>query len=417
MRNADLSAGTRGMRARKSSPAQRAAAGGDGSSWRLVSCAWSSCRSGSLRGVSSRRRRRRPTAAAIGPRIRNRMRCDGSEETPLPAVFSPNAPPEGCVAEMKAVAEQLAEDFPKQPDALQADATIHWATGDMVEAVRVWEKCLAVDSRFPPAYEGLGRVSQLQGDFAVRVEMFRKALALEPGNRQVSMMLADALVRANRTQEAVAQLNGVLRSGPAPPMALVMLGQAYLELGQYDDSRRALEAALQQLPNQRQAHFALTKVYDHLGQPDKAKLHRDRIEQLVEVYREEGKSRVRGWGTPAAVHKDAVRAHKDAAAVYHRHGNLVMAESLLRKAAALDPTDVECRQSLATLYDQTGRHSQARRNPGGTGQPCPERRGDPLNPDYARPGKIRGQGTSLISGTSLLLMSHFWTPNPSHSRA
>ncbi len=278
-----------------------------------------------------------------------------AEEAPLPPLFSPGAPAEECKQETMRMAIQLAEDFPDKLDALQTSATIRWALGDMLEAVRLWEECRTRDSRFSPAYEGLGRVSLLEGDFERAVTMFREAIALEPANRQLTMLLAEALVRSNRMEEVVAELAGFIQSGPASPRAFLWLGQAYLELGQYDDAHRALEVALQRMPEERQVHFALTRVYGQLKQPDKAKWHRDKVQQLVDVYREAGKGQVRGSGTPDALYRDAVRAHLDAAAVYHRYGKVDEAIDLCRKAAALDPRDVESRQSLVALYEQAGR--------------------------------------------------------------
>jgi Flp pilus assembly protein TadD len=191
--------------------------------------------------------------------------------------------------------------------------------------------------------------------------MFRKAIELDPRNRRLTMFLADSLMRANRMKEAVAELTGLLQSGPAPPAAVVHLGQAYLALEQYEAAIRVLGAALQKVPEERQVHFGLAKAYERLNQPEKAQQHRDKVQQLAAVHREAGKGRVRAAGPPTAVHKDALRAHLDTAGVYFRHGNLSQAESLWRKAAALDPKDVECRQALAALYDRNGRSTEATR--------------------------------------------------------
>ncbi len=281
------------------------------------------------------------------------------DDVSLPPAFSPNATPDDWKRETRRMAARLAADLPDQLDALHASATILWALGDQIEAARLWEKCLAVDGQFPPAYEGLGRVSQSQGDFERAIAMFRKAIALDPRNRRLTMFLADSLMRANRMKEAVAELTDFLRSGPAPPAAVVHLGQAYLALEQYDAARRVLETAIEQVPEERQVHFGLAKAYERLGQPDKAQRHRDKVQQLAAVHREAGKGRVRAAGPPTAVHKDTVRAHLDAAGVYSRYGNLKEAESLWRKAAALDPKDIECRQALAALYDRSARTTEA----------------------------------------------------------
>jgi tetratricopeptide (TPR) repeat protein len=284
-----------------------------------------------------------------------------ADDNPLPPVLSESSSLEAWKLETKRVAARLVEAFPDRVDAVQTSAMIHWALGDMTEAVRLSEQCLAIDDQFPLAYEGLGRVSLLQGDFERAIAMFRQALALEPRNRHVTMLLAEALARANRADEVVAELSSFVESGPVPPTAYTMLGQAYLNLEQYHDAQRVLEVAMRQVPDERQVHFALMKTYEHLGQHDKADWHRNRVEQLVDVYREGGKGWVRAVGGPDRLFDDVVRAHKDAAAVYARHGAIADAERLWRTAAELDPKDVESRRSLAVLYNRTGRASQARR--------------------------------------------------------
>jgi predicted Zn-dependent protease len=55
---------------------------------------------------------------------------------------------------------------------------------------------------------------------------------------------------------------------------------------------------------------------------------------------------------------DVARTYVDAGRVCHAHGSLPKAEFFWRRAAVLDPGNVDCRQALAWMYLQSGRPAE-----------------------------------------------------------
>jgi tetratricopeptide (TPR) repeat protein len=184
-------------------------------------------------------------------------------------------------------------------------------------------------------------------------------VALAPANRRYPTDLVEALVGANRMREAVVELTRFMGSGPVPAIAAIQLGQACLELDEPENARRAFLAALRTDPQDPQAHFGLGKACTRLGQSEKAREEMEQFRKLSAEGRTAAGEQVRSAGSPALVRDIAVRAHVEAAAFYQAHGNLERAEDLWRRAAAIDPGNVECRVQLADLYERAGRDREA----------------------------------------------------------
>jgi tetratricopeptide (TPR) repeat protein len=275
--------------------------------------------------------------------------ADGRTDSPAAPLDPATLPDPSDLEEWKLetlrVAAQLAEDLPDHSDAVQVSAMIHWAMGDMLEAERLSRKCLTLDQRSPLAYEGLGRVHLLRGEFDQAITMFRRAIQLDPHNRQRVALLGEALVGANRMEELVAEYTRLIGTGPVPPTIFLTLGQAYLDLEQYEQAQQALETAAEYLPEDRQVHFALNQVYEATGQAEKATRQRERIQQLVEVYRHSGEGRVRAACLPDRLFDDVVRAHQDAAAIYAKYDRSQQANLLLQKADVLNSAEGKSPQS------------------------------------------------------------------------
>jgi tetratricopeptide (TPR) repeat protein len=274
-------------------------------------------------------------------------------------VFSPQATAEDLKREARRVAAWLAEDFPNEPDALDVRARVESRFGALNEAGRLWEKCLSLRADFAPAYDGLGRVANLKGDFDKAVPLLRKAVQLAPDDRDYPIDLAQSLLGANQFQEAVVRLKQFMQSGPMTAVAALYLGQACLELNELEGARQAFEITLQAAPDDGQAHFGLAQVYRRLRQPAKAQLHADQFQRNSPAARAGARQGTHDAGSPTRVRDISVRVHNESADFYQKHGNPRRAEELWRRAAVLDPKDLESRSHLAALYEQSHRDRDA----------------------------------------------------------
>lgn len=77
-----------------------------------------------------------------------------------------------------------------------------------------------------------------------RIDVFRKMLAAEPGNAPVRFGLAAELFKAERFEEAVAELRAYLAQADDQGNAYGRLAQALERLGRADEARAAYEQGI-----------------------------------------------------------------------------------------------------------------------------------------------------------------------------
>jgi tetratricopeptide (TPR) repeat protein len=94
----------------------------------------------------------------------------------------------------------------------------HLAAGKFVEADEALETALAVDPRNRAAYIALARVAQRQKLFGQSIRYTKKALALEPNDRDAIAIQGEAMVELGavaRARENLAKLQKLCPSGCA----------------------------------------------------------------------------------------------------------------------------------------------------------------------------------------------------------
>jgi tetratricopeptide (TPR) repeat protein len=97
----------------------------------------------------------------------------------------------------------------------------HLAAGRFTEADGALETALAVDPRNRAAYVSLARVAQKEKLFGQSIRYTKKALALEPNDRDALAIQGEAMVElgaAARARETLAKLQQLCR-GPCPQAA------------------------------------------------------------------------------------------------------------------------------------------------------------------------------------------------------
>jgi superkiller protein 3 len=283
-----------------------------------------------------------------------------SDVFPGPA-FSPKATDDDLKLEARRVAARLVEDFPNEPGAVDVRARVESLFGAKTEAGRLWEHCLSLRPDFAPAHYGLGCIALLQGDFDKAAALLRKAAQLAPDDRGYQMDLIQSLLSTNQFAEVAVRVRRLMQSGPVTALAPLYLGQACLELNDLEGARQAFEIVLRSVPGDGQAHFGLAEVYRRLKQPEKVQSHLDQLRSHIPVERTDARQRAHDAVNPMMVREILVLAHIKSADVYQMHGNSPRAEELWRRAAALDPKDMESRNHLAALYAQDKRDRDALR--------------------------------------------------------
>ncbi len=160
-----------------------------------------------------------------------------------------------------------------------------------------------------------GKASYERGESAVAVTEFQKAVELSPTHPDARLNLANALLAANRLEEAVAAAKDVLKLDAQSAAAHYVegcafmrqakhqealkalqqandlernvaavnfqLGRAHHELGQYQDAEKAFQETLATEPDHPSAAYALSQVYARLNQMEQANAVLEQHKQIL----------------------------------------------------------------------------------------------------------------------------------------
>jgi tetratricopeptide (TPR) repeat protein len=113
-----------------------------------------------------------------------------------------------------------------------------------------FEKVVAEDPEDTAALQYLGLIAQEQEDFSRAVEFYDRALLVDPGDLDIQVDRASALLELGRVDEATTGLEAVLAARPDDPRANLLAGVAAYRAGKYEaaitrlDRAKSLDSAL-----------------------------------------------------------------------------------------------------------------------------------------------------------------------------
>ena len=247
------------------------------------------------------------------------------------------------------VARQLLERYPARPEALDVVAWTYLRLNRLDEARRCWERCVEMAPDFGDGYHWLGRLARDVGEEERAVELFRQAIAHGTTNRAVPALLARSLENLGRFSEAVAVLEAENKSNPNNPGWLVLLGQVYLKVRDYQGARAVFERALALDPQVPAASYGLATAYAHLGDQAKAR------QTAVNVDKEKDKN-VEQEKRLAAKPADSLKAaREDLALVYLAAGKVYFAEGDAGQAVVVGDFDHDGRLDFAVGTHSVGK--------------------------------------------------------------
>jgi len=104
-----------------------------------------------------------------------------------------------------------------------------------------------------------------------RIEALRRRLQKDPASIAFAQ-LAEEYRRGGDYQQAITICRDGLTRHPGYLSAQVTLGRALIELGQFDEARKELEAVLSVAPDNLAAIRALAEIHQHVGETEIASL-------------------------------------------------------------------------------------------------------------------------------------------------
>ena len=187
-------------------------------------------------------------------------------------------------AEELRLARLVEEAFPRHEDAWFLLGYVYGAQGDTDRQIDLWQKALSLNPKRADIYAKLAQLTKDQGDPDRAVAYWKQSLILNPQNPSVLWDLGNSCLELNQAAEAVPLLEQACAIDSGSVRNHYLLGQAYLALEHYEEARIKFEKAIQLDPDHFNAHFGLARVFRFLQKPEQAKTTLTRFRELKKAF-------------------------------------------------------------------------------------------------------------------------------------
>ncbi len=270
----------------------------------------------------------------------------------------PSAEAAAIKAETLKVADRLVRQFPRDSMAVGLLAAVHNSQGNTTEAVVLWKRCLKLNPRWTDPYNCLATVALERGDNDEAIALWRKAMQIDPHMQIAYARMAEALMRTGKTQEVIELLEKYVAVNEQAPVSHYLLGQAYLQLKEYDKAEKHYRATTALKPEFSPAYYGLLKAASLQGDTQAAAQYGKEFARHKTEYLENQSEERAAHDDTQALWKTLASVYADAAQVYHNHRYMWQAEKHWKKAATVDLANTVCRERLAALYEKQERYQQ-----------------------------------------------------------
>jgi adenylate cyclase len=201
---------------------------------------------------------------------------------------------EGNILAKRMAKEAIALDS-KFPPAYQWLATTHmmdvWfrttksPKQSLTRAVELTQKAIALDDSYAYAHGFLGFLFTMLRKHDKGIEEGEKAVALDPNGAASHYYLGFALRYAGRFEEAVQVIEKSLRLNPFPPATYFRgASAAYIGAGRYDEAIAAAKKAVTVAPNDFLSHSTLAAAYSLAGREEEARSAAEEVLRINPKY-------------------------------------------------------------------------------------------------------------------------------------
>jgi tetratricopeptide (TPR) repeat protein len=149
--------------------------------------------------------------------------------------------------------------------------------GDDAGAVEQFRTAIKANPNEPNVHFGLGYLLWKEHHYRDAAAEFKAELAVDSAQQQAQAYLGDALVELHEYDEAQPQLEAAARSGSPAASAMIHrdLGIVYAEAGRKDDAVAEFLEAIALDPKDVTPHWRLGKLYQAMGKKEDAKTEFD----------------------------------------------------------------------------------------------------------------------------------------------
>ena len=283
----------------------------------------------------------------------------GSMAEPNHSVLTKEEEIAALKAEEMQMTRQLLKDFPRNDVTLAFVGSVYRQRGNSTKAVKLLNKALELNPNRPDVYNALGGIAFSQGLYEQAITCLNKALKIDAKQPGFRSSIAFSLMALGRYAEAIEQLNENVQIFPESVYSHFLLGQAYLQQGDYDKARKHYLTAIKIDQSYVNAYYGLFTACSRLKQQDEAREYMAAFKKLKAEEMKASKTRDRLYNDLVSTRQMVAENQIFAARIYQAGSRSDKAEELLQKAVKLDPNNTECLTELAGLYSTTNRPAEA----------------------------------------------------------
>ncbi len=161
------------------------------------------------------------------------------------------------------------QENPHDPYSLMGLGQIAVEQGADEEALRYFEKLIAVNSRPVGALTAAANIYRKRKSFEKAMELYEKALDLEPKNPYALSGKADCLRGMKRYPSAIRHWEIALENGMDQKIGLTRIGDSYISLNDFERAETNYRKAMS-IGYDKYAYLGMTKVHAMKDRLDKA---------------------------------------------------------------------------------------------------------------------------------------------------
>jgi len=216
--------------------------------------------------------------------------------------------------------------------------------GRPTEALAAYEAAVAADPRLLEGWRGIGQVQATLGRTGAALAARTRALQLAPGDRDVALEHAVALLQAGRPSDAVTRLEAATRADAHDAQAWAWLGRAHLKQGALAPARAAFERARALDPGDATVAHLLAAVTGTLPRDVESDYIRGLFDDFADRFEQTLVGHL-GYATPGALAAFVRRegAGTGASVLDLGCGTGLMAAELARPGRVVDGVDLSAR--------------------------------------------------------------------------
>jgi tetratricopeptide (TPR) repeat protein len=234
--------------------------------------------------------------------------------------------------------EALINDFPNEPLLFNICGVFYKQTGELDEAIKRFEKAIAINPDYAEAHNNLGVTLQDVGLMNKAVTSYEKAIVSNPDYTEAHNNLGVTLQNLGLMDEAIISYEKALALNPDYTEAHNNLGNIFKELDQLDAAVKSYEKVIALNPDFSEAHYNLGNTLHELGQLESA---------------------IKSYEKVIAINPNLSKVHYNLGNTLRELGQLKSAIKSYEKVIAINPDYHEAYFNLGSSFQQLGKLDDA----------------------------------------------------------